>query len=141
MKIKFILTFLFIFNLIIGNYLLFVTEGKKETLFNASLLHLCFSLSSILFLVFLINQFRKRGSYILLFFLSLCLTFLIPVIGTFIFGTTISIMGGDFKFIIAVIVLSLGAGIASIPFWGVMGPVNFVILVFFKKQLIITNNR
>ncbi len=136
MKKTIFIVVLFIFNLIGGNFLLFVTEGKKDTIFNTSLLHISFSLSSILLLVFLIDQFRKRTSYFLLFPINFCVAFLIPVIGAFVFASTISIINGDFdlNLIGAGFVFSIAAGIVSIPFWSAMGVVNFVILIWYKRQ-------
>jgi len=125
---------LYIFNLVVGNFILFCTEGKKETLLNAFMLQGGFSISSVIFLIFLIYQFRKRASYLLLFLISLFVALLIPVVGSFIFGAAISILNSDFNFNIGLFVFSLVAVIASIPFWAIMGTVNFAILVWYKRQ-------
>ncbi len=146
MKKKILVVALYIFNLIVGNIILFVTEGKTLTLSNVTifetlLFHISFSLSSILLLFFLVGQFRKRASYFLLFVINFCVAFLIPLIGMFFCDGAISIINCDFHFIGDDFLLYIVVGIVSMPYWSAMGFVNFGILIWYKRQFGLETSR
>jgi hypothetical protein len=132
---------LYIFNLIVGTFVLFATEGRKGALSGALILHICFSIACVILLAFLIRQFKIRANYFVLLILSLFVAFMIPVIRSFIFGTVLSIIDGNFSLNVGVVFFSVGVGIVSVFFWPIMGIINFSILSWYKRQLSLNTSR
>ena len=126
---------LFLFNLTIGNYILFTLESYKSPVSERYLLHLCFSIAAIPLLIYLVGQFKKRGNYFVLILINFFIAFTIPFCGAFFSCIGIMFSDGDFSKLINAIVFSLFAGMVSFPFWSGMGLINLIILVVYKRSL------
>ena len=118
------LIILYAFNMIVGNYILYVIVGKNGVLLEKLLLYTSYSISCIILLTYLARQFQTRTHYFALFVLNFLTAFMIPVLGTFIFSLNLGI-----------IFYSLVTGIVSVFFWLTMGVINFGILSWYKKKL------
>ena len=129
------LIILYAFNMIVGNYILYVIVGKNGVLLEKLLLYTSYSISCIILLTYLARQFQTRTHYFALFVLNFLTAFMIPVLGTFIFCLALSIVDENFSLNLGIIFCSLVTGIVSVFFWLTMGVINFGILSWYKEKL------
>ena len=126
---------LYLFNLLVGDFILFVALGKKDTQLDAAIMLASFSIASVILLSIMIRVSRKYINYFILLFLTLFVSFLIPIAGSIIYGTALSIMKSNFHFDAGILLFAIAISAGSTFFWPIMGVINFAILVWFKRRL------
>ena len=126
---------LYLFNLLVGDFILFVALGKKGTPLDTAIMLASFSTASVIFLSILIHLSRKKINYFILLLLNLFVALLIPMTGAVIYGTALSIIRSDFNFNAGIFLFAIAIGGGSVIFSSIMGLVNFGILVWYKRRL------
>ena len=126
---------LYLFNLIVGNFILFVALGKKDTLLDAAIMLASFAIASVILLSILIRVSRKTINYFILLFLTLFVSFLIPITGSIIYGAALSIIKSNVHFDAGILLFAVAISAGSTFFWPIMGIINFGILVWYKRRL------
>ena len=126
---------LYLFNLIVGGFILFVALGKKDTPLDVAIMLASFSIASVILLSILIRVSRKKINYFMLLVLTLFVSFLIPVTGSIIFGTALSIIKSNVHFDAGILLFAIAIAAGSTFIWPIMGIINFGILGWYKRRL------